>query len=172
MMQAAGAQAPVMGALAMDSHIRKQAIGDVIVNVVLTVLINGWLTRGLATIPGSLPFGDTAPNLGGTLVGIAVLQSLMLTPIVFALTVAQRKAGKVAPPLDPGVRSGMASARLTLIHCAVTLVGAIVLGAILKSVAPDLQLPRWGFVGLAGVIAGLLAWALSRSSTRGTLRLG
>ena len=172
MTQGAGAQAPVKGPLAMDAYVRKQAIGDVVVNFVLTVLINGGLTHGLATIPGSLPFGNTAPNLGGTLVGIAVLQSLMLTPIVFALTVAQRKAGKVAPPLDPGVRSGMASARLTLIHCAVTLVGAIVLGAILKSVAPDLQLPRWGFVGLAGVIAGLLAWALSRSTTRGTLRLG
>ena len=166
-----GIGAPVAGTLAMDTYVRKQAIGDVVVNAGLTVLINGWLTGGHALVPGSLPFGDTAPNVGGTLVGIAVLQSLLLTPIVFALTVAQRKAGKVAPPLDPAVRSGMASARLTLIHCAMTLVGAIVLGAMLKAVAPDLQLPRWGFVGLAGMISGLLAWALSRSTTRGTLRL-
>ena len=172
MMQEAGAQAPVMGTLAMDTYVRKQAIGDVVVNVVLTVLINGWLTHGLASVPGSLPMGDTAPNVGGTLVGIAVLQSLLLTPIVFAMTVAQRKAGKVLPALDPGVRTGMASARLTLIHVAVTLIAALVLGSILKAVAPDLQLSRWGFVGLAGLISGLLAWALSRSTTRGTLRLG
>ena len=172
MMQEAGAQAPVMGTLAMDTYVRKQAIGDVVVNVVLTVLINGWLTHGLASVPGSLPMGDTAPNVGGTLVGIAVLQSLLLTPIVFAMTVAQRKAGKVLPALDPGVRTGMASARLTLIHVAVTLIAALVLGGILKAVAPDLQLSRWGFVGLAGLISGLLAWALSRSTTRGTLRLG
>lgn len=172
MMQEAGAQAPVMGTLAMDTYVRKQAIGDVVVNVVLTVLINGWLTHGLASVPGSLPMGDTAPNVGGTLVGIAVLQSLLLTPIVFAMTVAQRKAGKVSPALDPGVRTGMASARLTLIHVAVTLIAALVLGSILKAVAPDLQLSRWGFVGLAGLISGLLAWALSRSTTRGTLRLG
>ena len=156
----------------MDAFVRKQAIGDVVVNVVLTVAINGWLTGGMATIPGSLPFGNTAPNLGGTLVGIAVLQSALLTPIVFALTVGQRKAGKVSPSLAPGVRSGMASARLTLIHLALTLVGALVLGAAIKAIAPDLALSRWAFVGLAGVISGALAWVLSRSTTRGTLRLG
>ena len=172
MTQEAGLQAPVMGTLAMDTYVRKQAIGDAVVNVVLTAVINGWLTRGMASIPGSLPMGDTAPNVGGTLVGIAVLQSLLLTPIVFAVTVSQRKAGKVAPPLDPGVRTGMASARLTLIHVAVTLIAALVLGAMLKAVAPDLQLSRWGFVGLAAVISGALAWVLSRSTTRGTLRLG
>lgn len=172
MTQGAGAHAPVTVPLAMDSHIRKQAIGDVIVNFVLTVVINGWLTGGHATIPGSLPVGDTEPNLGGTLVGIAVLQSLLLTPIVFAITVAQRKAGKIHPPLDRGVRGGMASLRLTLIHVVVTTIVAIVLGAAIKAMAPDLALSRWGFVGLAGVISGLLAWALSRSTTRGTLRLG
>lgn len=159
-------------ALAMDGYVRKQAIGDTVVNVVLTVAINAALTSGLATVPGSLPFGNTAPNLGGTLVGIAVLQSLLLTPIVFALTVSQRKAGKVAPRLDPDVRTGATAGRLTLIHFALTLIGALVLGAAIKGLAPDLALSRWGFVGLAGVISGALAWFLSRSTTRGTLRLG
>ena len=167
MTQATGAEA-----LAMGAFVRKQAIGDVIVNFVLTAVINGWLTHGLVTIPGSLPMGDTAPNLGGTLVGIAVLESLLLTPIVFLITVAQRKSGKVSPPLDPGVRAGGAAARLTLLHVAVALVGAIVLGTVIHALAPELTLPRWGFVGLAGVISGVLAWFLSRSATRGTLRLG
>ena len=132
MTQAAGAQKPI-GPLAMGAYAHKQAIGDVVVNFVLTVLINGWLTSGLAMIPGSLPMGNTAPSLGGTLVGIAVLQSLLLTPIVFMMTVAQRKSGKVAPPLDPGVRVSGAAARLTLLHFAITLLGAIVLGALLKA---------------------------------------
>ncbi|WP_295635404.1 hypothetical protein [Novosphingobium sp.] len=167
MTQAAGA-----AALPMEAYAHKQAIGDVIVNFVLTVLINGWLTGGMASIPGSLPMGNTAPNLGGTLVGIAFFQSLLLTPIVFAMTVAQRKAGKVMPPLDPGVRGGGAATRLTLLHLAVTLVGAIVLGMVIKALAPDLALSRWGFVGLAGVIAGALAWPLSRSTTRRALGLG
>jgi hypothetical protein len=167
MTQAAGA-----AALPMDAYAHKQAIGDVIVNFVLTVSINGWLTKGLATIPGSLPMGDTDPNLGGTLLGIAVLQSLLLTPIVYLLTLAQRKAGKVLPPLDHGRRGGGAATRLTLLHLAATLVGAIVLGAVIKALAPDLTLPRWTFVGMAGGISGALAWPLSRSTTRSALRLG
>ena len=171
MTQAAGAQKP-MEPLSMEAYAHKQAIGDVIVNVVLTVLINGLLTGGMTSIPGSLPMGDTAPSLGGTLVGIAVLQSALLTPIVFAMTVAQRKSGKVMPPLGPGVRAGGAATRLTLLHLAVTLVGAIGLGMMIKAVAPDLALSRWGFVGLAGVISGALAWVLSRSTTRRALSLG
>ena len=171
MTQTASAQKP-MGPLPMGAYARKQAIGDVIVNFVLTVLINGALTHGLATIPGSLPMGDTAPSLGGTLVGIAFFESLLLTPIVFLLTLAQRKSGKVMPPLDPGVRGGGAATRLTLLHLAVTVVGAIVLGVVIKALAPNLALSRWGFVGLVGVISGALAWPLSRSTTRRALSLG
>jgi hypothetical protein len=51
-------------------------------------------------------------------------------------------------------------------------VGAIGLGMMIKAVAPDLALSRWGFVGLAGVISGALAWVLSRSTTRRALSLG
>lgn len=160
------------GPQAMDGYVRKQAIGDVVVNVVLTVVINAALTGGLAAVPGALPFGNMAPNLAGTLVGIAVLQSLMLTPIVFALTVSQRKAGKIIPPLAPGVWTAGAAGRLTLIHLVLTLVGALVLGAAIHALAPGLTFSRWGFVTLAGLISGALAWVLSHSTTRGTLRLG
>lgn len=159
------------GATSGETYVRKQAIGDVIVNVVLTVLINGWLTVGLATIPGSLPFGSTAPSLGGTFFGIALFESLLLTPIVFALTVFQRKAGKVAPPLAPDARFGAASARRTVAHLVITIAAAIAIGALVTSVSPGLQLPRVAFLGLAGLTAGALALILSVSTTRSALRL-
>lgn len=159
------------GATTWQDYVRKQAIGDVIVNVVLTVLINGWLTRALDTVPGSLPFGNTAPNLGGTFFGIALFESLLLTPIVFALTVLQRKAGKVTPPLAPDARFGAAITKLTLIHLVATLLAAVALGAMVQALAPALQLPRATFLALAGLTAGALALVLSVSTTRGTLRL-
>lgn len=160
------------GATNWETYVRKQAIGDIVVNVVLTVVINGILTRSLDTIPGSLPFGNTAPNLGGTFFGIALFESALLTPIVFALTVFQRKAGKVAPPLAPDTRFGAAATKLTIIHLVITLVAAIALGAVVGVISPMLQLPRTTYLVLAGVTAGALALVLSVSTTRGTLRLG
>ena len=78
----------------MDTYIEKQARADAGVNIVLAGGINYWLTRDLAFVPATLPFGDSAPNLGGTLVAIAVLIRLLLTLIVSSIPGSQRRSGE------------------------------------------------------------------------------
>ncbi len=159
-------------AISMDAFIEKQARTDAVVNIVLAGGINYWLTRGLPFVPGTLPFGDPAPNLGGTLIAIAVLMSILLTLIVYAITVSQRKSGKIAPDLPPAVRAGFAPVALTLKHLALTLVPAIIIGIILQTAAPDLRFSPVLFIVIVTVIAAVLAYFMSKSTTRATLKLG
>ncbi len=158
--------------MSMEHFVRKQAMADAIVNIVLTAGVNYPLTRLLPFVPGSLPFGDTNPSLGGTLVAISVLMSVFLTLIVYTLTVAQRKAGKILPALPTTARAGFAPWALVLKHLALTLIPAIVVSMILHTTAPNLRLPPLLFVAIATVIAATAAWFMSQSTTRATLKLG
>ena len=155
----------------MDAYIEKQARGDALVNIVLAGGINYWLTRDLAFVPATLPFGDSAPNLGGTLVGIAVLMSILLTLIVYPITVSQRKSGKIAPGLPAGTRVGFAPFLLALKHLVLTLIPAVLIGIVLKSVMPDLRFSPMVFTAMVTVIAAVLAYFMSKSTTRATLKL-
>lgn len=155
----------------MESFIEKQARADAVVNIVLAGGINYWLTRDLAFVPATLPFGDPASNLGGTLVAIAVLMSLLLTLIVYAITVSQRKSGKIAPGLPAEARAGFAPVLLTLKHLVLTLVAAVIIGLILQVAAPDLQFSPLLFTLIVTVIAAVLAYFMSKSTTRAVFKI-
>ncbi|WP_417591787.1 hypothetical protein [Parasphingorhabdus sp.] len=155
----------------MDAFIEKQARMDAVVNIVLAGGINYWLTRDLPFVPATLPFGDSAPNLGGTLVGIAVLMSLLLTLIVYGITISQRKAGKIAPDLPAGTRVGFAPFLLALKHLAMTLIPAVLIGMALQGAMPDLRFSPPVFTVMVTIIAAVLAYYMSKSTTRATLRL-
>ena len=157
--------------IAMDAFIEKQARTDAVVNIVLAGGINYWLTKGLAFVPGTLPPGDTDPSLGGTLVGIAVLMSILLTLIVYPVTVSQRKAGKIVPGLAADTRVGFAPFLLALKHLALTLVPAVLIGMVLQAVAPDLRFAPLVFTAIVTIIAAVLAYFMSKSTTRATLKL-
>ena len=157
--------------MSMDAFVEKQARGDAVVNIVLAGGINYWLTRNLAFVPGTLPFGDTDPSLGGTLVGIAVLMSILLTLIVYPITVSQRKAGKIVPGLAADTRVGFAPFLLAFKHLVLTLVPAVLIGLVLESTAPGLRFTPWVFIALVTIIAAVLAYFMSKSTTRATLKL-
>ncbi|MEO9635955.1 hypothetical protein [Parasphingorhabdus sp.] len=157
--------------ISMDAFVEKQARGDAVVNIVLAGGINYWLTRDLLSVPATLPFGDSATNLGGTLIGIAVLMSLLLTLIVYAITVSQRKSGKITPELPKDRRAGFAPLLLALKHLLLTLVPAVLIGMLLQNAAPDLQFSPIMFTAMVTVIAAVLAYVMSKSTTRATLRL-
>lgn len=157
--------------ISMDAFIEKQARGDAVVNIVLAGGINYWLTLDLAYVPGTLPLGNTDPSLGGTLVGIAVLMSLLLTLIVYLVTVSQRKAGKIMPGLPADRRVGFAPFLLALKHLLLTLVPAVLIGVILQSVAPGLRFSPLVFTTMVTLIAAVLAYFMSKSTTRATLKL-
>lgn len=164
--------APGIVPQAFDAFVRKQAVADVIVNIVLTGGINYLLTRKLDAVPLVLPFGNSAPNLAGTAIAIAVLMSILLTLIVFAITVSQRKAGRIVPGLPATVRSGAILAKLVGKHLAITLIPAIVLTVLAGKFAPETRMSPVVFVLLATAIAGTAAWFMSQSTTRATLKLG
>ncbi len=157
--------------ITMDAFVEKQARGDAVVNIVLAGGINYWLTRDLVFVPATLPFGDSAPNLGGTLVAIAVLMSLLLTLIVYAITVSQRKSGKIVPGLPVDTRVGFAPFLLALKHLAMTLIPAVLIGMILQSTAPELHFTSTLFTLIVTVVAAILAYFMSKSTTRATLKL-
>lgn len=157
--------------ITMDAFVEKQARGDAVVNIVLAGGINYWLTKDLPFVPATLPFGDSAPSLGGTLVGIAVLMSILLTLIVYPITVSQRKAGKIMPGLPADTRVGLAPFVLALKHLALTLIPAVLIGMVLEGVAPDLRFSPMVFTAMVTIIAAVLAYFMSKSATRATLKL-
>ena len=157
--------------ITMDAFVEKQARGDAAVNIVLAGGINYWLTRDLAFVPATLPFGDPAPNLGGTLIAIAVLMSLLLTLIVYAITVSQRKSGKVEPGLPADRRAGLAPFVLALKHLGMTLIPAFLIGMVLQGAGPELRFSPMVFTLIVTVIAAVLAYFMSKSTTRATLKL-
>ena len=155
----------------MDAFIEKQARADAVVNIVLAGGINYWLTRDLPFVPATLPFGDSAPNLGGTLIAIAVLMSLMLTLIVYAITVSQRKSGKLTPGLAADTRVGFAPFVLTFKHLAMTLIPAFLIVMVLQGAGPELRFTPMAFTVIVTIIAAVLAYFMSKSTTRATLKL-
>ncbi len=157
--------------ISMDAFIEKQARGDAVVNIVLAGGINYWLTRDLAFVPATLPFGDSAPNLGGTLIAIAVLMSLMLTLIVYLITVSQRKSGKIEPGLPADTRVGFAPFVLALKHLGMTLIPAFLIGMVLQGAGPELRFTPTAFTVIVTIIAAVLAYFMSKSTTRATLSL-
>lgn len=157
--------------ISMDAFIEKQARGDAVVNIVLAGGINYWLTRDLAFVPATLPFGDSAPNLGGTLIAIAVLMSLMLTLIVYPITVSQRKSGKIEPGLPADTRVGFAPFVLALKHLGMTLIPAFLIVMVLQGAGPELRFTPTSFTVTVTIIAAVLAYFMSKSTTRATLNL-
>ena len=155
----------------MDAFVEKQARADAVVNIVLAGGINYWLTRDLPFVPAVLPFGDPAPNLGGTLIAIAVLMSLLLTLIVHAITVSQRKAGKISPGLPADTRVGFAPFVLALKHLAMTLTPAFLITMVLQGAAADLRFSPLVFTLIVTVVAAVLAYFMSKSTTRAALKL-
>ena len=164
--------APGIVPQAFDAFVRKQATADAIVNIVLTGGINYMLTRKLDAVPLVLPFGNSAPNLGGTAIAIAVLMSILLTLIVFLITVSQRKSGRIMPGLPANARSGGTLAMLVGKHLAITLGLALTLNVVASKFAADVQFSPLAFTALATIIAGTAAWFMSQSTTRATLKLG
>lgn len=157
--------------ITMDAFVEKQARGDAVVNIVLAGGINYWLTRDLPFVPATLPFGDSAPSLGGTLIAIAVLMSLLLTLIVYPVTVAQRKSGKVTPGLAADTRVGSAPFVLAFKHLAMTLIPAFLIVMVLQGAGPELRFTPLAFSAIVTIIAGLLAYFMSKSTTRAALAL-
>lgn len=157
--------------ITMDAFIEKQARADAVVNIVLAGGINYWLTRDLAFVPATLPFGDSAPNLGGTLIAIAVLMSILLTLIVYPITVSQRKSGKVAPALAADTRVGFAPYLLALKHLAMTLIPAFLIVMILQGSGTELRFTPTAFTVIVTIVAAVLAYYMSKSTTRETLKL-
>ena len=157
--------------ISMDAFVEKQARTDAVVNIVLAGGINYWLTRDLPSVAATLPFGDATPSLRGALIVIAVLMSLMLTLFVYAITVWQRKSGKIEPGLASDTRAGLAPFLLALKHLAMTLIPVVLIGMILQSTAPDMRFPPIVFTAMVTIIAALLAYFMSKSTTRATLRL-
>lgn len=119
---------------------RKQAITDAVINVILAGGGNYFAARRLTDVPLTRGFGDAAPSLFGALMTTAVLMRLLLTLIVFAITVHQRKAGKVAPPLAADVRYGGVMWWLVLVHLIITVPIVIGLGLVVGPVAPGFSL--------------------------------
>ena len=157
--------------ITMDAFVEKQARGDAVVNIVLAGGINYWLTRDLPFVPATLPLGDSDPNLSGTLVAIAVLMSLLLTLIVYPITVSQRKSGKIVPGLAADTRVGFAPFVLALKHLGMTLIPAFLIGMVLQGAAPELRFSPIVFTLIVTVIAAVLAYFMSKSTTRATLKL-
>ena len=162
---------PVALPTSMDAFVEKQARADAVVNIVLAGGINYWLTRDIAFVPATLPLGDPAPNLGGTLIAIAVLMSILLTLIVYAITVSQRKSGKIEPGLPADTRAGLAPFVLALKHLGMTLIPAFLIGMVLQGAGPELQFPPLAFTVIVTVVAAILAYFMSKSTTRATLEL-
>ena len=157
--------------ITMDAYIEKQARGDAVVNIVLAGGINYWLTRDLAFVPATLPFADSAPNLDGTLIAIAVLMSILLTLIVYPITVSQRKSGKVTPELAADTRVGFAPFILAFKHLAMTLIPAFLIVMVLQGAGPELRFTPMAFTVIVTIIAAVLAYFMSKSTTRATLKL-
>ena len=155
-----------------EAFVKKQAIADAIVNIVLAGGINYALSRNMEAVPLVLPFGNTAPNLCGTILSTSVLMSILLTIIVFPITVAQRKSGKVDPGLPADTRYAGVMWRLVAKHLLFTLPPAIGLSVLAGMVAPNLNFSPPVFAALTVVIAATMAWFMSQSTTRATMRLG
>ena len=159
-------------ALPFESFVKKQAKADAIVNIVLAGGINYMLSRNMAAVPLVLPFGNTAPNLCGTILSTSILMSILLTVIVFVITVAQRKSGKIDPSLPVDTHYASVMWRLVVKHLLYTLIPTIGLSLLAGKLAPDVSFSPPVFAALTVIIAATMAWFMSQSTTRGTIRLG
>ena len=95
----------------------------------------------------------------------------MLTLIVYAITVSQRKSGKVEPGLPADRRAGLAPFVLALKHLGMTLIPAFLIGMVLQGAGPELRFSPMVFTLIVTVIAAVLAYFMSKSTTRATLKL-
>ena len=66
---------------------------------------------------------------------------------------------------------GFAPFLLALKHLALTLIPAVLIGMVLQAMAPDLGFAPLVFVAIVTIIAAVLAYFMSKSTTRATLKL-
>ena len=159
-------------AIPFEAFAKRQAITDAVINIVLAGGGNYLLSRHLGEVPLTRAFGDSAPSLFGALISTSVLMSLLLTIIVFAIAVAQRKHGKVSPALPADTRGAGAGLRLAFSHLIMTLLPTLGLTVLASRIAPNASLSPLVFASLVAAIAAVAAYYMSLNTTRATLKLG
>ena len=159
-------------ALPFEAFAKRQAITDAVINIVLAGGGNYLLSRHLGEVPLTRAFGDSAPSLFGALIATSVLMSIFLTLIVFAITVAQRKSGKVMPPLSADTHGRGASFRLAFLHLLITLPPIIGLNLLVATAGQGVTLSPFVFALITAAIAAVAAYYMSLNTTRATLKLG
>ena len=159
-------------ALPFEAFAKRQAITDAVINIVLAGGSNYLLSRHLGEVPLTRAFGNNAPSLFGALIATSVLMSIFLTLIVFAITVAQRKSGKVMPPLSADTQGRGTVFRLAFLHLLITLPPVIGLNLLAATVGQGVTLPPLVFALITAAIAAVAAHYMSLNTTRATLKLG
>jgi hypothetical protein len=154
-----------------DAYVRRQRWTDVVINIVLIALPNWLLMRHETAVPLWRRFGDTAPSLMGTLVSIAFLLSLLLTVIVYGVTVAQRKSGKVEPVLPVNTRWFVSALKLAVKHIGIVFLPTLLAAILLQAANIQAELPPVVVVAIATIFGAVLAYVESAWTTRATLSL-
>ena len=159
-------------ALPFEAFAKRQAITDAVINIVLAGGGNYLLSRHLSEVPLTRAFGDSAPSLFGALIATSVLMSIFLTLIVFTITVAQRKSGKIMPQLSAETHTRSAAFRLAFLHLLITLPPVIGLNLLAPTARDGVTLPPLVFALITAAIAAVAAYYMSLNTTRATLKLG
>lgn len=157
--------------LPFETFVNRQRWTDVVVNIVLIAGPNYFLLRHEAAIPLWRAFGDIRPALMGSLVTIALLLSFLLTFIVFGVTVAQRKAGKIAPALAAGTPWAGSALLRALKHVGLVFVPVLLLAVVLSLAGVQHLFSPWAVIAIVTCFGAFLAYVESAWTTRATLRL-
>ncbi len=158
-------------ALPFDRFVQRQRWTDVVVNIILIAVPNYFLLRHETAIPLWCALGDIRPALMGSLVTIALLLSFLLTFIVFGVTVAQRKAGKIAPPLAAETKWAGAALVLALKHVGLVFVPMLLLAILLSLAGVQRLFSPSAVIVIITCFGAFLAYVESAWTTRATLNL-
>jgi hypothetical protein len=154
-----------------STFVTRQRWTDVIINIVLIAGPNWFLIGKLPAVPLLRAFGDTAPSLLGTMCATALLLSFLLTFIVFGVTVAQRKHGKVLPALAPETPWLLPALLLALKHVGFVFVPILLLTILLGKAGVTQSFSGPAVVVIATLFGAFLAYVESGWTTRATLKL-
>lgn len=147
-------------------------MGDAIVNAILIPVGNWLLLRHEPAIPVTNGWLDPAPSLMGSLGGLVVVMGLLLTLIVYGLTVAQRRKGVIAVPIE--ARPGWLGPALKLarLHILAGWLAICLLALIADAALAGDTVPPEAAVTILTLWGTALAMVLSLRTTRAALMLG